>query len=152
MTKPSDLPLGGALAALQQLESKLQDNDNAEQAARQQMIDTRAEAQRILAAARAAGAESGRRRREAILERAQRDVATIRAASAADAALIAQSTTADREALIAELTDVVLDRQRLAKEVSSHAGANDSSANSWTPKGHRANASAATAGRAGAAH
>jgi cell division septum initiation protein DivIVA len=99
---------GGGLDAVRRLEHALDDRDDAHDRAVAAVGAARAEAERLLAAARAAGVDAGRRRRAALLAEAEREAETIRAAARSDAARLLQRSAEMRDELVAEFTALLL--------------------------------------------
>ena len=98
----------GALEAVRQLERALEERSGSVGDA---LENARADAERLVAAARGAGADTGRRRRAAILAEAEAEAAAIRAAGDADARELLERVAGARDELVAELTALLLGRE-----------------------------------------
>jgi hypothetical protein len=134
MTTPTDARAGGALDALQRLESALEGRDDSrDDVAQAGLAAAHAEAERIVAAARAAGTDAGRRRRAELLARAQTEAAAIRAAGYAEVERLGARMSVERRQLVAALCGVVL-----GEEVRSDAGSDDEGADPRPQDGPRA--------------
>ena len=110
MTTPNGSPPHDALGAVRRLESVLEERtggDTAEAA----LDAARAEAERLLADARAAGDDEGRRRSAALLAAADAEATSIRAAGEAAADELLKRVAAERDELVAEFTTAVLPRE-----------------------------------------
>jgi hypothetical protein len=123
MTTPTGARANGALDALQRFETALEQRDDSRDVAEARLAAADAEAERILAAARAAGTDAGRRRRAELLAQAQTESAAIRAAGQAEADRIATRMSVERQQLIAVLAGLVL-----GGEVQSDARSDDEGA------------------------
>jgi vacuolar-type H+-ATPase subunit H len=98
-----------ALTAVQRLESALEERDGARDVAEDALAAARAEADRLLASAREAGRKAGRSRRSALVAEAEAEAATICADGVARAKELRRRSSAERDELIAELTELLLD-------------------------------------------
>ena len=110
MTPPDGSPPHDALGAVRRLERALEDltrGDTAEAA----LDATREVGARLLADARAAGDDEGRRRRAAVLAAADAEATSIRAAGEAEADELLRRVAAERDELVAEFTAAVLPRE-----------------------------------------
>jgi vacuolar-type H+-ATPase subunit H len=108
MTVPSELPYGGALDAVADIETALIERDAARDAADAELAAARAEAERLLSSARIAGAEAGRARHVALLTQTESETRAIRAAGEAEAAEVARRMSAARDALVSDFTSLLL--------------------------------------------
>ena len=108
MTVASELPYGGALDAVEQIETALTERDAARDSADVELAAARAEAERLLSAARIAGAAAGRARREGVLAQAESESRAIRVAGDAEAAESARRTSVARGALVSDFTSLLL--------------------------------------------
>jgi vacuolar-type H+-ATPase subunit H len=97
-----------ALTAVQRLESALKDRDGARDVAEDALAASHAEADRLLASAREAGRKAGRSRRRALIADAEAEAAAIRADGTARAEELRRRSSAEREQLVAELTELLL--------------------------------------------
>jgi vacuolar-type H+-ATPase subunit H len=97
-----------ALTAVQRLESALEQRDGARDVAEDALAAARAEADRLLADARQAGQKAGRRRSDALVAEAEAEAAAIRADGGARADELRRRASAERDELIAELTELLL--------------------------------------------
>lgn len=97
-----------ALTAVQRLESALEQRDGAHRVAEDALAAARGEADRLLADAREAGRKAGRRRSNALLVEAEAEAAAIRADGSARADELRRRASAERDELIAELTELLL--------------------------------------------
>jgi vacuolar-type H+-ATPase subunit H len=70
--------------------------------------NARAEAERLLAEARAAGTETARRRHAALLADAETEAEAIRVAGEAEAQALLERVSSERDELIADLTTLLL--------------------------------------------
>ncbi len=110
LRNPSASP--GALEAVRQLERTLAARGDARDLAESALDSARAEAERLLAGARRAGTEAGRRRRAAVLAEAESETAAIRAAGDAEARELLERVAAAQDELVAELTALLLPREQ----------------------------------------
>ncbi|HEX5897346.1 MAG TPA: hypothetical protein VFY47_13550 [Thermoleophilaceae bacterium] len=108
MTVQRDPPPLDALTAVQRLESALEERDGARDVAEDALAAARAEADRLLASAREAGRKAARGRQSALVAEAEAEAAAIRADGIARAEELRRRSSADREPLIAELTELLL--------------------------------------------
>jgi hypothetical protein len=109
MTAPNgSSSLHGALDAVRRLEGALEADDHARVEAEDALEAARAEGERLLADARAAGNVAGRRRSAEILEASRAEATAIRAAGEAAAETVQRRVSAERDELVAELTAIVL--------------------------------------------
>jgi hypothetical protein len=108
MTSPSGLPYTGALEAVKRIEDALSERDAARGAMDAEATAAHAEAERLLAAARIAGARAAEERRVALLADADADADAIRSAGEAEARQIGERVSAECETLAAEFTALVL--------------------------------------------
>jgi vacuolar-type H+-ATPase subunit H len=97
-----------ALTAVQRLESALEERDGARDVADDALAAAHAEADRLLASAREAGRKAGRSRRSALIAEAEAEAAAIRADGVAQAEELRRRSSAERDGLIAELTELLL--------------------------------------------
>jgi hypothetical protein len=123
MTTPTDARADGALDTLQRLETALEQRDDSRDVAEARLAAANAEAERILAAARAAGTDAGRRRRAELLAQAQTESAAVRAAGQAEADRVATRMSVERRQLTDALAGLVL-----GEEVQSDARSDDEGA------------------------
>jgi vacuolar-type H+-ATPase subunit H len=98
---------GGALGAVQQLESALEERTDPG-VAEARLGAARAAAERLLADARRDGEKAGQRRRADILAEAEADARAIRADGVADVQELHERVAERRDELIAELSALVL--------------------------------------------
>jgi hypothetical protein len=108
MTAPNGSSPPPALLAVRQLESALDQRNDAHDAAGAALDAARAEAEGLLADARAAGTADGRRRRAALLAESKADAAAIRVTGEAEAEELLRRVSIERDALVAEFTAAVL--------------------------------------------
>jgi cell division septum initiation protein DivIVA len=108
MTASSQSSPRGALEAVRELEAALEEQHDSHAVAGTAVDDARAEAERLLVAARRAGTDAGRRRRAAVLSEAEAEATAIRAAGEAEAAELLGHVSAGRDGLVAELTALLL--------------------------------------------
>jgi vacuolar-type H+-ATPase subunit H len=108
MSVPKDPSSLDALTAVQRLESVLEERDGARDVAEDALAAARAEADRLLADAREAGTEAGRTCRSALVAEAEAEAAATRADGIAQADQLRRRASAERDELIAELTDLLL--------------------------------------------
>ena len=108
MTARNGASTPGALDAVRRLETALGDRPGASDAAKAGLDAARAEAERLLAGARTAGAESGRRRRAELLAEAEAEARALRAGGQADAEELRERVSTQRDELVAELTALLL--------------------------------------------
>lgn len=97
----------GTLDAVKRLEQALAGHTDANELAVARLAVARGEADGILAAARAAGTEEGRRRVAALLAQATAEAEAIRAGGRADAQEFRERVLAERDDLVAELAAIV---------------------------------------------
>jgi hypothetical protein len=97
-----------ALTAVQRLESALEARDGTRDVAEDALAAARAEAERLLAEAREAGQKAGRSRQSALVADAEAESAAIRADGITRADELRRRASAERDALIAELTELLL--------------------------------------------
>ena len=97
-----------ALTAVQRLESALEERDGARDVAEDALAAARAEADRLLASAREAGRKAGRSRQSALVAEAEAEAAAIRADGIDRAEELRRRSSAERDELIAELTELLL--------------------------------------------
>jgi hypothetical protein len=102
----------GGLDAVRRLETALEDRDDASGAADAALHAARAQAERLLADARAAGTDAGLRRRAVILADAEAEASAIRAAGETAAEDILERVSVVRDELVAELAAVLLPAER----------------------------------------
>jgi vacuolar-type H+-ATPase subunit H len=108
MSSPQDRFSPDALTAVQRLESALEQRDGARDVAEDALAAAHAEANRLLADARQAGQKAGRRRSDALVAEAEAEAAAIRADGSARADELRRRASAERDELIAELTELLL--------------------------------------------
>jgi hypothetical protein len=108
MTSPHELPYAGALDAVRRIEAALTTRDAARSEADSELDAAHVEAERLMAAARAAGTRAGEDRRVAVLARAHADAAAIRSAGEAEALRLRRRMSVARDPLGAELTQLLL--------------------------------------------
>jgi hypothetical protein len=108
MTSPNGLPYTGALEAVKRIEDALSERDAARGAMDAEATAAHAEADRLLAAARSAGARAAKERRVALLARADADADAIRSAGEAEARQIGERMSAERDTLAAKFTALIL--------------------------------------------
>jgi hypothetical protein len=108
MTTPDGSAPSPALAAVRRLESALDQGNDARDAAGAALDAAHAEAEGLLADARAAGTAEGRRRRAALLADSKADAAAIRVTGEVAAEALLRRVSAERDALVAEFTAAVL--------------------------------------------
>ena len=108
MTIPHELPYAGALDAVSRIETALTERDAARDATDSVLDAARAEAERLVAAARTAGMRAGEDRRVAILTRARADAQAIRSGGDAEARRLHSRMAVARDVLAAELTPLLL--------------------------------------------
>jgi vacuolar-type H+-ATPase subunit H len=108
MSVQQDLSPVDALTAVQRLESALEERDGARDVAEDALAAARAEGDRLLASAREAGRKAGGIRRSALIAEAKAEAATIRADGTAREEDLRRRSSAEREQLIAELTELLL--------------------------------------------
>jgi hypothetical protein len=111
VTAPSQTSSAGALEAVRELESALEERNEAHDLDRA-LDAAREEAERLLAAARRSGIDAGRRRGTTVLAQAAADAAAIRAAGDAHAREVLDRVAGARNELVAELTALLLPRER----------------------------------------
>lgn len=97
----------GTLEAVRRLEQALEERTGAKELAAARLTEARGEADGILAAARAAGTEEGRRRVAVLMAEATAEAETIRAVGRADAEELRERVLADRDELVAEFAAIV---------------------------------------------
>jgi vacuolar-type H+-ATPase subunit H len=97
-----------ALTAVQRLESALEQRDGARDVAEDALAAARGEADRLLADAQEAGRKAGRRCSNALLAEAEAEAVAIRADGSARADELRRRASAERDELIAELTELLL--------------------------------------------
>jgi vacuolar-type H+-ATPase subunit H len=97
-----------ALTAVQRLESALEERDGARDVAEDALAAARLEADRLLESAREAGRKAGRSRGSALIAEAEAEAAAIRADGIARAEELRRRSSAERDELIAELTELLL--------------------------------------------
>lgn len=98
----------GTLAAVMRLEQALEEHTGANELVAARLAAARGEAEGILAAARAAGTQEGRRRVAALLADAAAEAEAIRAVGRADAQELLERMLAERDDLVAELAAIVI--------------------------------------------
>ena len=108
MSLPADPSPPDALTAVQRLESALEERDGARDVAEDALAAARAEADRLLANAREAGRKTARSRQSALVAEAATEAAAIRADGIARAEEFRRRSSAERDQLIAELTELLL--------------------------------------------
>jgi hypothetical protein len=108
MTGPHGLPYAGAWDAVKRIETALSERDAAHEASDSEMDAARAEAARLLSAARLAGTRAGAERRAAMLAQAQADAEVIRSHGDVEARQLGKRLSTERDRLAAELTAVLL--------------------------------------------
>ncbi|MGH2781112.1 MAG: hypothetical protein ACRDL4_00590 [Thermoleophilaceae bacterium] len=108
MSVPTDLSSPDALTAVQRLESALEERDGARDVAEDALAAARAEAERLLTDARKAGEDAGRSRHSALLAEAETEAAATRADGMARAEQLRLRASAERDDLIAEITELLL--------------------------------------------
>jgi hypothetical protein len=111
MTAPSGSSGSPALAAVRRLESALDQRNDARDAAGAALDAARAEAEGLLAEARAAGTAEGLRRRDALLADSKTDAAAIRVAGEAAAEALLRRVSAERDVVVAEFIAAVLAKE-----------------------------------------
>jgi vacuolar-type H+-ATPase subunit H len=111
MTLETELPFDGALDAVKRIEAAISARNTARDTAEEGAAAAHAEAGRILADARRAGAEAGQERRAAILSNAGADAAAIRARGATHAEEIITKTLLNNPQLLAMLIPLVLQEE-----------------------------------------
>ena len=109
--RPNGRPHRAALVAVHELEGALDDRHDARDSAKAALDAARSEAECLLSEARVAGTEAGRRRRAALLTDAETDAASIRATGETEAAEILRQHSVEREALVADFIEVVLEQE-----------------------------------------
>jgi hypothetical protein len=108
MNAPSETSPRGALEAVRLLESALEKRGTETGS----VLDAaRTESERLLAAARRAGIDEGRRRRAAIIAEAETQAVAIRATGDAEAKMLLDHVAAARDELVTELTAALLPRE-----------------------------------------
>jgi hypothetical protein len=112
MTSPNGLPYTGALEAVKRIEDALSERDTARETMDADATAAHAEAERLLAAARIAGARAAEERRAALLAQADAQADAIRSAGEAEARQIGERVSAERDTLAAELTALILAEER----------------------------------------
>jgi hypothetical protein len=100
-----------ALAAVRKLEGALEERNDGRDVAVAGLDAARAEAERLLAGARAEGTEAGRRRRAELITAAEADAMAILSSGGAAAAAILRHQSAEHADLVAEFTAVVLEQE-----------------------------------------
>lgn len=108
MTGLNGLPYVGALGAVKRIETALTERDVAREAMDSELDAARAEAERLLSAARIAGVRAGEERREAMLARAHADAEVIRSDGDAEARRLGRRVSAERDLVAAELAALLL--------------------------------------------
>jgi vacuolar-type H+-ATPase subunit H len=108
MTTSNGTPARAALAAVRKLEGALEERNDAHDVAVAGLDAARAEAERLLADARAEGTEAGRRRRAELITTAEADAMVILSSGEAEAAEIRRHQSSEHADLVAEFTAVVL--------------------------------------------
>jgi vacuolar-type H+-ATPase subunit H len=108
MTAQNAAPPADALEAVQELEAALARRADARDDAEAGIDTASAEAQRLPADARRVGTAAGRRRRADILAEAEAEAEAIRTAGHGDVQELRKRVAVQRDALIAELTALVL--------------------------------------------
>lgn len=98
----------GALEAVRQLERALEERS---EPTGDVLDGARADAERLLAEARRAGADAGRLRRDAVHAEAEAEAAAIRAAGDAAVRELRERVAAARDELVAELTALLLPQE-----------------------------------------
>jgi hypothetical protein len=106
MTGSNGLPYTGALEAVKRIEDALSERDAARETMDAEVTAAHAEAERLLAAARIAGARAAEERRVALLAQANADA--IRSAGEAEAQQVGERVSAERDTLAAEFTALIL--------------------------------------------
>jgi vacuolar-type H+-ATPase subunit H len=108
MTAPNESSPPTALVAVRQLENALEERNDARDVAVAALDAARATAEGLLAEARAAGTDAGRRRRAELLAKAEADATAIRASGDAEAEELLRRVSAERGELVAAFTAAVL--------------------------------------------
>ena len=108
MTNTHGLPYLGALDAVKRIENALTERDAAREASDSELDAAHAEAERLLAAARTAGTRAAEERRLALLTRAHADAEVIRSTGEAEAQELGRRVSAERDAVAAEFTALLL--------------------------------------------
>jgi vacuolar-type H+-ATPase subunit H len=108
MTAPNGSSPPTALVAVRRLESTLEERNDAHGVATAALDAARATAEGLLAEARAAGTDAGRRRRAELLAKAEADATGIRASGDAEAEELLRRVSAERDELVAVFTAAVL--------------------------------------------
>jgi hypothetical protein len=98
----------GALDAVRQLERALEERDDAHSAADAALDAARAEAERLVAEARAVGTDAGRRLRATLLAEAEADAEAARTGGEAAAQRLRERAARGRGELIADLAALLL--------------------------------------------
>jgi vacuolar-type H+-ATPase subunit H len=101
---------GGGLEAVRRLEHALEESDDAREVADATLAAARAEADRLLALARATGSDAGRRLQASLIAEAEADASSIREAGNTEAQEILEAVSVLGDRLVAELTSLVLPR------------------------------------------
>lgn len=109
MTPPTGPHDGGALDAVQQLESALTARNAARDAAEAELAAASTEAERLLGSARAAGTAAGHRRVAALRAESEAEARAIRAGGDTEAEMLRAWTTGARDELVAELTALLFE-------------------------------------------
>ena len=108
MTGTHGLPYLGALDAVKRIENALHERDAAREASDSELDAAHAEAERLLSAARMAGTRAGEERCAALLARAHADAEVIRSSGDAEAQELGRRVSAQRDAVAAEFTALLL--------------------------------------------
>jgi vacuolar-type H+-ATPase subunit H len=109
MTGPHGLPYPGALDAVRRIETALAERDAGRETLDSELDAARAEAERLLSAAREAGTRAGEERRVALLTGADADADVIRSTGDAQARELGMRIAAEREAMAAEFTALLIE-------------------------------------------
>jgi len=107
MTAPTTTAAPG-LDAVRRLERALEDRDDARGAAEAALDAARAQAERLIADARASGTATGSRRRAVLLAEGEADARATRAAGEAAAQRLLERVARGRADLVADLTALLL--------------------------------------------
>jgi vacuolar-type H+-ATPase subunit H len=112
MTTPHGLPYPGALDAVKKIENALAERDAAREALDSELDVARAQAERLVSAARTAGTRAGEERRLALLAKARADAEVIRSTGDAETRELDRRMSAERDVLAAEFTALLLIEER----------------------------------------
>jgi vacuolar-type H+-ATPase subunit H len=101
---------GGGLEVVRRLEHALEASDDAREVADATLAAAHAEADRLVALARAEGSDAGHRRQASLIADAEADASSIREVGNNEAQEILEAVSAIRDTLVAEFTSLVLPR------------------------------------------